>query len=124
MPAHHLSDFGGSLTRSLEHLLVGKSNRRLAMDRRIEVAFEILVPRGHRVVMHAAIEFDDESVAVLGVAVTHAHGGRRADLPCGTRQAMRPLHSIEVTVLQDRAGALGDVDENGSQPPTTTNPLA
>ena len=42
----HLSDLGGGLTGSVEHLLVGESDGCPAIDRGIEIALEVPVPCG------------------------------------------------------------------------------
>ena len=101
MLSHHLSDLGGSLTRSVEHLLIGEPDGCPAIDRGIEVALEIFVPCACRVVKQAAVEFDNEPFRVFGVAVDHAGRGDGAGLPLGPRQAMRSLDAIAVSVFEN-----------------------
>lgn len=72
---------------------------------------------------HAAVELDHEPT-VLIVAVAHADRGTRTLLPSGPGQPMCPLDAIKISMLKDRAGALGYVDKDRPQPAATANPLA
>lgn len=69
---HHLGDLGGRLAGVVEHLAVGESNGRSAIDRGIEIALEVFAPCRRGVVKQAAVEFDDEPLSVFGIAVAHA----------------------------------------------------
>lgn len=124
MPLHHSDELRGCPARLIDNLTVGKPDSREAIDGGIEIALKILVPCGNRVVKQTAVDFDYEPPAVLVVAIAHAHRCCRTTLSRGPGQPMRPLHAIEICVLQDRAGAIGNIDQYRPQPAATANPPA
>ena len=64
----------------------------------------------------AAVQFDDHSVfLVTNVFVPGYPAGQRPALPYPVRQAMRPLHAVEVTVLQDGLHARSGVAKRCEQ---------
>lgn len=72
MPVQNLSDLACGLTRPVEDLPIGQPEGRTAVNRGIQVPFEIRVSPGRRIMKHPAVELDDEPFSVLGVAIADA----------------------------------------------------
>lgn len=82
----HLSDLACGLTRPVEDLPVGEPDSGTAIGGGVEIPFEIRIAPGRRIMVHAAVELDDEPFAVLGIAVAHVErrrGGQRHSEACG-----------------------------------------
>lgn len=108
----HLSDLACGPTRPVEDLPVGEPDSGTAIGGGVEIPFEIRIAPGRRIMVHAAVELDDEPFAVLGIAVADADGGLGPLLSRGLGQTMRTLDANEIAVLKDRAGAIGDIDQH------------
>jgi hypothetical protein len=93
------------------------------LDRSVEVAVEVAVPLRCGVVEQAAVELDRQAV-VLGVAVDHAQGGRRAYLPLRPWQPVGALHAAQVALLEHGARSRRDVLQDGRKPSTPRSPFA
>jgi hypothetical protein len=109
------------VARPVEDLPIRQPDGRPAVDRSIQISFEVRIPPGRRIVKHPAIEFDHEPFAVLGIAIADADGRRRTLLSDGSGQPVRSFDANKIAMLKDRAGTVGDVDENRSQPSATTH---
>jgi len=76
-PSEHLCNLRCGLTWPVEYLLIAESDRPPAVDRGIQIAFDVVVPGGRRVVEQPAIELYHQPLPVLDVAVSNTGRRRR-----------------------------------------------
>ena len=88
----------------------------MAADEREQIAVEVAVAPFGRVVEEPAIELDVESFAVGDVAIDAPGATGSALLSEGTWQSVRAFDPPEVSLLEDRAGAVGDVVQHRPHP--------
>src|SRR5262249_24988064 len=111
------ADPGGRTARAAVHLAPAEPDGEAAVDQGVEVPVEVPVPLVGAVVEEAAVELDlDRQRVVVDVAVDAAEVGPAGPLAVRARQPVRALDEGQVSVLEDRAGAAGDVGQHGLEP--------
>ena len=94
------------------------------VDGGVQVALEVPVALAGSAVEQSPVELDDERVDVGDVAVDDARRRDGSLLACGTGQAVCAFDPDEELVLEHRAGAFGEVTEDGDEPVAAWHPRA